>query len=89
MSGIYIKGMEIPSSCSLCFFAVHDMCVVTGKDAEDWWETRPEYCPLVPAKDLAEIISAPCPPNQNCGRNMCYPLPECVECWRRWLEAEA
>jgi hypothetical protein len=38
---------------------------------------------------LAALCSAPCPPDQTCGRNMCYPLPECVECWKRWLESEA
>ena len=38
---------------------------------------------------LAALCASPCPPDQRCGRNMCYPLPECVECWRRWLESEA
>jgi len=40
-------------------------------------------------EELAKLCASPCPPDQTCGRNMCYPLPECVECWKRWLESEA
>lgn len=58
MMSVLIKGMEMPSSCSLCFFAIHDMCVATGKDAEDWWTERPEYCPLISVPPHGRLIDA-------------------------------
>ena len=37
--------------------------------------------------DLAALCASPCPPDQTCGRNMVAPLPECLECWKKWLES--
>ena len=51
--------------------------------------TNSDNLPLMPIDELAALCASPCPPDQTCGRNMCYPLPECVECWKKWLEEEA
>lgn len=40
------------------------------------------------ADALAALCASPCPPDQTCGRNTVAPPPNCVECWRRWLESE-
>ena len=47
--------------------------------------THADNLPLMLIDDLAALCASPCPPDQQCGRNMCYPLPECVECWKEWL----
>lgn len=43
--------------------------------------------PYMTTDDLAALCAAPCPPDQMCGRNTVAPLPECGECWRKWLES--
>jgi hypothetical protein len=54
--GIYIKGMEMPKNCCICPFSSHDMCLLCKRDAEDWFENRPEYCPLVEVPDHGDLI---------------------------------
>ncbi len=40
------------------------------------------------AEERAALCASPCPPDQKCGRNIVAPLPECRECWLRWLQSE-
>lgn len=56
MKGIYIKGMEMPKNCCICHFSSHDMCLLCKRDAEDWFENRPEYCPLIELPDHGDLI---------------------------------
>ena len=51
-------------------------------------QTNSDRIRQMSADALAALCSAPCPPDQTCGRNTVAPLPECVECWQRWLESE-
>lgn len=58
MSGIYIKGMEMPKSCFQCEFRTkidpdHLMCIISQKTFEDRFyhiEHRDQSCPLVPVR---------------------------------------
>ena len=54
--GVYIKGMEMPTSCESCMFSrrsIHniDWCVLTEKDL-------PSDCPLVPVPPHGRLIDA-------------------------------
>ena len=56
MSGIYIKGMEMPKSCMACQWSRTDItntdwCVLTEKDL-------PCDCPLVAVPDHGRLIDA-------------------------------
>ena len=71
MSGIYIKGMEMPTNCYRCLFfrmttiwnkddELDDLfrCVRTGEES---WEYRGGYlpnCPLIPVPDHGRLIDA-------------------------------
>jgi hypothetical protein len=76
---------------------IFGMKVETRPDMPDEWDffiqqrlepqTNADRVRSMTDDALAALCSAPCPPDQTCGRNMCYPLPECVECWRKWLES--
>lgn len=75
---------------------IFGMKVETRPDMPDEWDffiqqrqqTNADKLPIMPIDDLAALCASPCPPDQQRGRNMCYPLPECVECWRKWLESD-
>lgn len=68
MSGIYIKGMEMPKSCAFCRFA--GSCGV--HNAEEWPDiesivfndvigidgVRDPDCPLIPVPDHGRLIDA-------------------------------
>lgn len=51
-------------------------------------ETNADRLRTMDTADLAALCAAPCPPDQQCGRNTVAPLPECRECWKRWLGSE-
>ena len=56
MSGVYIKGIDIPKSCWACtFFDSDGFCVIDGlsRDAEE--KTN---CPLIPVPDHGRLIDA-------------------------------
>lgn len=53
---VLIKGMKMPENCCICWFSSHDMCLVCGKDADDWLEERPGYCPLIEVPDHGDLI---------------------------------
>ena len=62
MSGIYIKGMEMPKSCASCYFkyvAFEGLvkCDLAGHDFKDYRETGyRDDCPLVPVPDHGDLI---------------------------------
>lgn len=69
MSGIYIKGMEMPTSCLSCEWCVHTIpadnyiCyrlnrAVIGVVEEDVNETVNVCCPLIPVPDHGRLIDA-------------------------------
>lgn len=74
MSGIYIKGMEMPKRCNVCRFLEGDsmdgVCHAADKwmDDEDWtWYVyeegdidtdKPANCPLIAVPDHGRLIDA-------------------------------
>ena len=62
MSGVYIKGMEMPASCRECFAekecASDFYCGCLGVDADTtcFDDERRENCPLVPVPDHGDLI---------------------------------
>lgn len=44
MSGVYIKGMEMPKSCGNCFFDTH----CDNWRLRNWGSPPPDDCPLAP-----------------------------------------
>lgn len=40
----------------MCWLSSHDFCLVCGKDAEDWFEERPSYCPLIELPDHGDLV---------------------------------
>ena len=68
MSGIYIKGMEMPTSCFYCPFRrkVNPddiMCIVTREVFEETFAGTIEHrnrgnCPLIPVPDHGRLIEA-------------------------------
>ena len=58
MSGVYIKGMQMPKDCYMCHFADREegLCLVDGKEHGDYNE--PINCPLIPVPDHGRLISA-------------------------------
>ena len=66
MSGVYIKGMEMPTRCGRCDMCVpeadgdidwHNVCCITGADIVDVGE-KMEDCPLIPVPDHGRLIDA-------------------------------
>ena len=60
MSGIYIPGMEMPIACTFCPCAHDDKCDITRKKQTflEWYESRPDWCPLVPVPDHGPLVDA-------------------------------
>jgi hypothetical protein len=61
--GVYIKGMEMPTSCMLCPFCVEEadpangeMCMVTGTLMPPCTRERLENCPLIPVPPHGDLI---------------------------------
>jgi hypothetical protein len=63
---VYIKGMEMPTSCFQCEFRTkidpdNLMCTISQKTFEDRFyhiEHRDESCPLVPVPEHGRLIDA-------------------------------
>ena len=51
--GVYIKGVEMPTSCSKCTFGDGYACYVTGLIVQDeeWEHNRASFCPLIYISD--------------------------------------
>lgn len=64
MSGIYIKGMEMPTHCIDCPFMVsrdNDDCILQRDEANENfenWEQMKAGCPLIPVPDHGRLIDA-------------------------------
>lgn len=61
--GIYIKGMEMPSSCFLCPFKKHAgwvRCMITDMNVEPETvrETKAKSCPLVDVPPHGDLIDS-------------------------------
>ena len=63
--GVYIKGMEMPTSCMLCPFCVEEadpangeMCMVTGTLMPPCTRERLDSCPLVSVPPHGRLIDA-------------------------------
>ena len=60
---VYIKGMEMPSSCCACnlctkyLFETPPFCDVTMKRIDDW-SKRSDDCPLIPVPDHGRLVDA-------------------------------
>lgn len=60
MSGIYIKGMEMPDRCLLCplMNGQWQTCKLLGDDMDVPLATRRSDCPLVPVPPHGRLIDA-------------------------------
>jgi len=61
--GVYIKGMEMPTSCMLCPLCVEEadpangeMCMVTGTLMPPCTRERLDDCPLAPVPPHGDLI---------------------------------
>lgn len=62
MSGVYIKGMEMPTTCLSCAFhdcaaGIGDYCTLTKKK-QFRFKNRPSYCPLISVPEHGRLIDA-------------------------------
>lgn len=57
---VLINGMEMPTSCDVCRFAIDGFCYASGKVNVSAVEERQvtNYCPLVPVPPHGRLISA-------------------------------
>ena len=61
MSGIYIPGMEMPTSCDFCIFDNGVNCMVYPPSEDmvyDIADGTPDWCPLVPVPEHGRLIDA-------------------------------
>lgn len=61
MSGVYIKGMEMPKACCFCELYEPDLywCRAMKKDIDvDEYESVSSSCPLIPVPDHGRLIDA-------------------------------
>ena len=60
MSGIYIKGMEMPNSCMNCALYNWHGCKATNTIFSNWVNTakRQSNCPLIAVPDNGRLIDA-------------------------------
>jgi len=60
MSGIYIKGLKMPTACCACPCNYDNVCAITNKypTFEEWYEIKPSWCPLVPVPDHGRLVDA-------------------------------
>lgn len=60
MSGIYIPGMEMPTSCCECPCSYDNYCAITNDYAtfDEWAVSRRENCPLIPVPEHGRLIDA-------------------------------
>ena len=63
--GVYIKGMEMPTSCMLCPFCVEEadpsngeMCMATGTLMPPCTRERLDNCPLISVPKHGRLIDA-------------------------------
>ena len=58
MSGVYIKGMEMPTSCLFCAlcFGANEFCPLVKKYAKTYG--RHDDCPLISVPDHGRLIDA-------------------------------
>ncbi len=74
MSGIYIKGMEMPKSCWDCF-ACHDgWCIINQKI--EGHRTVTHSCPLISVPDHGRLVDADA---LNDMINRSYPMTDRVD----------
>ena len=65
---VYIKGMEMPTSCCECFAFKSNAsgnlfckakCVAFGREDAEWLPKKtPNWCPLIPVPDHGRLIDA-------------------------------
>lgn len=60
MSGIYIKGMEMPTKCQECLLAklspTGESLICDGTLSRVSWDERPFDCPLVPVPPHGRLV---------------------------------
>ena len=54
MSGVYIKGIEMPKSCDVCPFNVFKICLINTLQEGKYTVTH--SCPIVPVPDHGDLI---------------------------------
>lgn len=57
---VYIKGMKMPTNCCACPCSYDNQCAVTHEypTFEEWYESKPDWCPLIPVPDHGRLIDA-------------------------------
>ena len=58
--GVYIKGMEMPTSCAECRLMADGWCYSVGLEQQEKISTvkRPTWCPLVPVPPHGDLKDA-------------------------------
>ena len=79
---VYIKGMEMPTTCLSCDFhkcagGVGDYCTLTKKK-QFRFKNRPSYCPLVPVPPHGRLIDGDYLKHTHCAECTLYP-DKCLE----------
>lgn len=89
MSGIYIPGMEIPTSCSECAFVTQyydggcDVCCLLDTYASKHGTL--DDCPLIPVPDHGRLIDADAlvlPTNLNDWNSVVEYVHNITDCWK-------
>ena len=53
MSGVYIKGIKMPETCSECWFCVDgEYCGAI----KEYFQEKPDTCPLVAVPDHGDLV---------------------------------
>lgn len=62
MSGVYIKGMEMPKNCHNCPLCLMRCCCANGEELTEKQTRpnaeRPQFCPLIPVHDHGRLVEA-------------------------------
>ena len=82
MSGVYIRGMEMPKDCGHCplnklnteYGGLVYECIITGHYLDDGYEgTIMSNCPLIPVPDHGRLADADKLRHSHCAECTLYP----------------
>ena len=85
MSGIYIKGMEMPKHCwSCCFHDEVDDCIILKENCMTVWgeQKRLSDCPLIAVPDHGRLVDADAIDYDDYWWNRHYSAKECQQAER-------
>lgn len=86
MSGVYIKGMEMPVGCSGCLIDSDSCTLWRELPPERLRDTRPTDCPLVPVPEHWRLIEEKAIKNK--ADRLRAMTDEEIEDWYWWMHKE-